>query len=861
MAYRFWGKTAPDSQGQPAAWLPLADHCVDVAMVLRKLCEQNGIHRSLAHAAGRPLSAADFDRLAVLACLHDLGKCNWGFQARFDSDARDTAGHLREVLAPLYHENLTQPFAAALEFDHINAWFQDPRSMAGYFHALLAHHGRPYPQPPTDADIERTVRFWTARDGVDPFVGIAELLATARAAFPGAFVKGGEPLPAAVRFQHRFAGLLMLSDWLGSHSEGFFPFEPTEPERRVFAKEAAARALATVGLDIEGFRERDRLHAPDFREIFEFDPNPLQSALARYSAGQTVVVESATGSGKTEAALAHFLAQFRNGAVDSLYFALPTRVAARELYGRVHAFVRRTFGAHHPPVVLAVPGYTAVDGEPVDRLPDARHLYNDDDRGAVRERSWAAERPKRFLAAPIAVGTIDQALLSILQVPHAHLRSICLDRSMLVVDEVHASDTYVHNLLRALLAHHRRIGGRALMLSATLGAAARAELLVSPADAAPVPGFAECVSVPYPAITSETSAPRHIDASEEVANDKDVALEATTALEDPMIIVPRLRHAVSMGARVLVVMNTVNRAIVLQRAAEQDPVLSMSLFGYAGVACPHHGRFARVDRESLDVEVSARLGKSSPAGALLLIGTQTLEQSLDIDADWLVTDICPMDVLLQRIGRLHRHKRKRPDGFAAARCTVLMPEDRSFDRFFDERGRVRGIAGLGSVYPDLRIARLTCELVDGEGDVRLPRDNRRLVEHATHPEQLERFRDGAWENHRNELLGFKVAHGRAASSAIIPELPFETLQFGDFDERIGTRLGLGDRRVTLDPGCTSPFGNPLTEIVIPGWMVADGVEGDAPDEPVESTDDCVSLRYGGRTYQYSRYGLERIHAT
>lgn len=849
MSHGFWGKTSIGLEGRPTDWLPLADHCIDVAAVFRQLAEQNGIYRSLAAAAGRVLSSIDLDRLAVFAHLHDLGKCNWGFQVRFDPRASDTAGHVREVLALLYDSRLSEAFVDSADLRTLAVWFDEERTLGAYLHVLLAHHGRPNPAPLSEADTDRTARFWEPRGGIDPFAGIAELLSEARSAFPGAFVDHAEPLPNTVAFQHRFAGLLMLADWLGSHSEGFFPFTHTAPNRKAFADKAAAHAIKAVGLNVEPFR---RAEQPEFQSLFGFPPNALQSMLTERRRGQTVVAESATGSGKTEAALAHFARLFQDGAVDSLYFALPTRVAAREIYARVLAFAKQLFGDDHPPVLLAVPGYAVVDGEPHHLLPDASHQFTEDPR---RERSWAAERPKRFLAATIAVGTIDQALLSIIQTPHAHLRSICLDRSLLVVDEVHASDTYIHNLLRALLDHHRSMGSSSLLLSATLGSAARAELLTSRGFHAEVPPFDEAKAVPYPAVTSEQWAP--VGLAAESATEKRVSLDAVTALDDPESLLPRLRDAISQGARVLVVMNTVARAMALQRAAEQDGVLAESLFTCKGVPCPHHGRFARVDREALDAEVSNCLGKRSEAGARLLIGTQTLEQSLDIDADWLVTDLCPMDVLLQRIGRLHRHQRDRPQSFQKARCAVLMPDDKSFDQCFDARGRIRGIAGLGGrVYPDLRIARLTAEIIDNEGEVSLPRDNRRLVEYATHPEQLERFREGHWESHRNELLGARFAQSQSATSAVIPDLAFDELKFGDIGEQLTTRLGVADRQVSLDPPVTSPFGHRLFELRIPGWMVASGVGQDTPDEPVVVESGYVYLRFGGRSYQYSRYGLE-----
>ncbi len=192
-----------------------------------------------------------------------------------------------------------------------------------------------------------------------------------------------------------------------------------------------------------------------------------------------MILEAETGSGKTEAALARFLALLAAGEVDGLYFALPTRVAARELYGRVLRMVENTFADPNcrPPVLLAVPGYARLDGvDAKTLLPGPETRWEDDATRALQERAWAAERPKRFLAATVAVGTLDQALLSVLQVPHAHLRSVCLDRQLLVVDEVHASDPYMRQLLTQLLAHHLGGGGHALLLSATLGAAARTDL-------------------------------------------------------------------------------------------------------------------------------------------------------------------------------------------------------------------------------------------------------------------------------------------------------------------------------------------------------------------------------------------------
>src|SRR5699024_7056633 len=154
-------------------------------------------------------------------------------------------------------------------------------------------------------------------------------------------------------------------------------------------------------------------------------------------------------------------------------------------------------------------------------------------------------------------------------------------------------------------------------------------------------------------------------------------------------------------------------------------------------SAPHHSRFAPDDRQRLDREIEHHFGKNTDKEAVIAVATQTVEQSLDIDADLLITDLCPMDVLLQRIGRLHRHDRKRPDGFKTARCTVLTPEERDLGQAIHRDGKgSKGKHGLGTVYQDLRVLEATWRILEDEGvdSWQIPKDNRELVERATHPE-------------------------------------------------------------------------------------------------------------------------------
>jgi len=865
---RFWGKLNFGPDGTLRAWLSLSQHCLDVARVFYRLVKLRTIRLRLEASAGRPLDDVTLQRLAVITLLHDVGKTNLGFQDKpfASSDQPVRAGHIRELGPMFVDADLQTRFVEAIDAETLCGWFESPESAKAFLIAAWSHHGKPqvYQDVP-EAGHRIKAAFWQARGGRDPFQAIAELLTMARKTFPAAFAPGGAPIPPTIAFQHRFAGLVMLADWLGSH-RGFFPLQGVDDPAPSRSPDDARLALRAVGFDASAWQTHLADHPSDFPLRFGFPPRPLQTELDLWPVfgkeNRLLIAEAETGAGKTEAALARFFRLFAAGEVDALYFALPTRVAARELYQRVARYVGGLFPADdRPMVLLAVPGYARVDNVPVERLlPDKETLYQDDAAQARRERTWAAEHPKRFLAAPIAVGTIDQALLSALQTSHAHLRSVCLDRSLLVVDEVHASDPYMRRLLHGLLDHHLGVGGHALLLSATLGSRARAAF-----TGHSEPDFEEAIATPYPAVTDAGGVPRGLPA-DATTPPKSVRFDLRPDLERPEALLPDIAEALRLGARVLVVLNTVGRAVALHRAAEAHEAIKPFLFRCGDVIAPHHGRFAPVDREVLDQAVTDALGKHSLAGARLLIGTQTLEQSLDIDADLLITDLCPMDVLLQRIGRLQRHwERPRPAGFESARCVVLVPGAADLEALLDAKGEAIGAAkraGLGSVYPDMRVLQLTRDAAWARPDVEIPRDNRRLVEEATHAERLATLTGTRWEKHEQNVEGGDLAKGvRAAYAGLasLYRLPFGDVecQFRD-NEEARTRLGLDALRVPLDQAMTSPFGAPLTEILIPGHLADSKTTDERATVLAVEVDGSVLLAHGVRRYRYSRHGLEKL---
>lgn len=846
-------------------WHPLVDHLADVAAVFEALCTCRGIRRSLEAGAGRPLGEPDIARLSALVFLHDLGKANAGFQAKrwLDEErprGRLTAGHGAEAIAVLDasdHSEEAEGLLLRLPILEMCEW-GSPETLNNLLRASIAHHGRPIADTP---DWFNARIHWTARDGYDPAKQLDCIAAALKRFLPGAFVERGLPLPDTPRFAHYFAGLVQLSDWLGSDTR-FFPFSESGEDRVVTSRERARDAVRDIGLDAESYRQPLKHIPPSFTDVFDAPAAyPSQAAMADAALGRVVVLEAETGSGKTEAALWRYFHLLARGDVDSLYFALPTRVAATQAYRRICDALARAWPTGAPVAVRALSGYAAADGETPQALPDFKVLWSDDPSDAEVGRRWAGESAKRFLAAPVAVGTVDQALLGTLQVKHAHLRHALAARSLLVIDEVHASDAYMGVLIEQLIAAQVALGGHTLLLSATLGAAARARYLAAGTrKAVQLPALAEACAMPYPAISDVTG----LRATSGAQREKCVAWRCEDVIDDVDRVAALALDAAAQGARVLVIRNTVPAAVATLAALEAATPDTSFLFRHADVITLHHSRFSREDRPMLDTAVETQLGKGRPSGPLIVVGTQTLEQSLDLDADFLITDLCPMDVLLQRIGRLHRHRRApeaRPSEFREARVVVLTPAGGDLVPYLARpRHGLGRFRDGGGVYVDVRILEATRRLIGAEPHIHIPADNRRLVESATHPEALDvlALQGEAWAGHGQQIDGDTGARRTSAKLGLLPlDTAFAELAFPK-DVKLATRLGAADRVVNFDPPLLGPFGNRIRELPIRHHLLPPGLPLEAQPDDIAAESGSFTFRLGEAHYRYSRLGLEKF---
>ena len=870
----FWAKSDRDD---PKRIHLLEHHMADVGACLEALLTQPTIRRRLASSGGRDdLDPATIARLCVFAALHDIGKVNVGFQAqiwgsedlpRSESRLPRRCGHIADLTPVLNQEDHETAawFLDALGWDDFLTWdAEDGRTVCALFVAALSHHGAPLNLL---SSRQPNCAIWRSYGALHPQKQVAHIGQSVRKWFREAWSPGTPALPSAVAFQHMFTGLCMLADWIGS-DEIHFPFRAETDDGYIDAARANAhRAVRDIGLNPE--EQRNTLHSqsspPEFGQLFNLldaRENAIQQTVASVAPReQLVIVESETGSGKTEAALLRFARLYEEGLVDGLYFALPTRAAASQIHRRVTAFIRNLLpSGTSPEPVLAVPGYVRAGDATGKHLPNYDVWWDDHPDVQTEKRRWAAASTKRYLAAQIAVGTVDQAMMAVLQVRHAHMRAACLARNLLVVDEVHASDTYMGTILEHLLRAHIEAGGFAILMSATLGSAARCRWL----GQNNLPPLIEAINnTPYPAV----STPEGTTAVSENGYAKTVHIAARATMSDFSVTARHAVEAARSGAKVLVIRNTVGSAVRTQQALEamghEDGEL---LFRVKGVATLHHGRFGADDRRLLDGAVETLLGKNRQAGGRIVVGTQTLEQSLDIDADLLITDLCPVDVLLQRIGRLHRHRRDdRPAGYETPTCTVLTPGD-DLSPLLTSGQNANGLGPRGYVYVSLQVLEATRRLIDEHPQWRIPAMNRELVERGTHPDILASITDElgeAWQAHANSTEGGYIGERQTACGNVVRLdksffMDNREVVFGSAEERIRTRLGDDRLEVAFDPPPVSPLDPTweIAELAVPArWL-----KGEDVPETVGTTarDEGFDFSVGDRKFRYDRLGLHRV---
>lgn len=705
---RYWGKADENYPSEPK-WHPLVYHCFDVAAVAAAWWSQSPvIRRCFRFAFDCPDAAEDRLRAWVLffVALHDLGKVDVRFQLKsleviglawpelnlddvdtglvkgFDHGSAGYAWTIREL----------GDWAVEVNVRQIDAW-------RPWIAAVTGHHG----DLPRDSDAagEYAEQYVMEHDRSARYALVI--------AFANAFL---EPVDSGLRdtpptcspsAQAWLAGFCAVCDWIGSNVAAF-PYREHnvrladyfEARKQELESEGWLRRFGLLA-QVRPFVGLNRLlsegETPRGVQV-QVDDLPLGPGLT--------LIEAPTGSGKTEAALAYAWRLLAAGVADSIVFALPTQATANAMLPRAEAFAARTFGDAN--LVLAH-GKSRLNPE-FDRLVVAgqRRTAQGREEAAVQCASWLASSRKRVFLGQVGVCTVDQVLLSVLPVRHKFVRGFGLNKSVLVIDEVHAYDAYMHGLLGQVLRRQKATGGSAVLLSATLPAAVRTSLFGGWGEkgtgAGPYPAMwhvtgnrTTCLTVP----DSQRSSPREVEIE---------CLKLPDAFPNEAVL-DRILSAAEAGARVAIVVNLVDVAQRLARVLRATTALPVDLF---------HARYRFVDRQRREQDALVHYGRHALRdGGRILVATQVVEQSLDLDFDWLLTQICPVDLLFQRVGRLHRHQRPRSLGYEWPRCTVLSVEAEDY-----------GLHKL--IYGNTRVLWRTEQLLAGAARIVFPEAYRDWIE-------------------------------------------------------------------------------------------------------------------------------------
>ena len=665
--FRYWGKAQPQD-AEAAKFHLLPYHCLDVAAVgLQYLRRAPAFRRLLAEQLHWDRDEVLEQWVAFWLAMHDLGKFSEAFQSQRPDLFALMRGRLPDAskVYTLRHDSLGMLFwkDKLSERATDETWFGPETEwyecgLDYWARTVTGHHGQP---PQEDGSWYRHFHRHDDPAAIFEFTtDIRNLLFGDKKATVPTTLDAESFERASQGLSWWIAGLAVLADWLGSNTDYFaYRAELEDPlSLREYWENAKARASAA--LDHSGVLPLDTSHALPFEALFPriATPSPLQTWAATtevLQGPQIYLLEDVTGAGKTEAAvlLAHRL--MAAGLADGFFIGLPTMATANAMYGRIAQVYARLYAgnaslvlAHGQRDLVEVFAESVIPAGAIDT--DTQQL---DESASVRCSAWLADHNKRALMAQAGVGTIDQALLAVLQSKHQSLRLLGLFRKVLVVDEVHACDAYMQSTLENLLAFHARAGGSAILLSATLTQRMKQALLRAFAvgcrnEAPMMPRQAA-----YPLITFWPSA-RPNDASETpIATRSDVQrIVAVDYRSDEAQVVAAIEDALAGGRCVCWIRNTVADALEAYATfASKLPADSLTLF---------HARFTLRDRLDTEKEVLAMFGEGSTPDqrqGRLVIATQVVEQSLDADWDFVVSDLAPIDRLIQRAGRLQRHPR------------------------------------------------------------------------------------------------------------------------------------------------------------------------------------------------------------
>jgi len=706
LSREYWAKTSAD--GKPG--ISVLEHMRNVGYVARFLIEKR---KNI-----MDFFSIDIASVSALAALHDVGKISQGFQRKCPVWLEENG--LVDVNKAEVWDSAESDHSKVSQYsiqNYLKSIGIETGSAALWAAAVGAHHGRLH---------------WSGSKGLNAAFGMKkdDWEDKRQREILHIIDEFGRTPTHNVNIVDSselwwIAGLTSVADWIGS-DERFFPVECN-----VFnPQEAAQKALENIGFIQPKIRQ-----GLSFEDLFTFDePNELQKIVQEIITEPGIyVIEAPMGIGKTEAALLCAYNLLCSGKANGIYFALPTQATSNRIHIRMSDFVNRIIEDGYS-ITRLIHGNSWL----IENLSYPKSTLQVDDQnenGSAITRDWFASR-KRALLAPFGVGTVDQALLSVVAARHFFVRRFALAGKVVIIDEVHSYDVYTGTLVRILCQELEKLGCTVILLSATLTGKRRDELLSLEEE--------ERGDNCYPMVSGRSQKGVFKSSSIESPQSKEVQVEFSehgNAIKEAIEVVAR-------GGCILWICNTVTSAQNVYEEFHQncaDMAVDIGLL---------HSRYPFFRREELENYWMEILGKGKDKRkACILVSTQVVEQSVDLDADMMISELAPTDMLLQRLGRLWRHERSnRPLRAATFR---IVAESRTLSEMQSiSADEIKEVFGSKAYVYSPYILLRSWEVWEQRQSIKIPGDIRQMIEETYKDHEHEP--DG-WNKLSEDCFGLEYA--------------------------------------------------------------------------------------------------------
>lgn len=764
MCFEFWAKYDRDTSSAH----PLICHMLDSGNVFAAIWEEaltQPFKKNFQILFGNEEGQTK-DILRFLISLHDIGKASPAFQSSVPEmkqllEKSGLSFPKRSHYSPQRHDLISLWILRSLlvEADFCSSDDADVLSSV-----LGGHHGSFH----SPTEIRSSHRLTNLGDGdwgemqKQLFLTLKDLIGPVNSFSLRSDVK--EKQTALVML----TGLAVVCDWLASDSK-YFPYQPIKSRTLKEYQEISRKKAHEVLLKTGWTSWKPEGVQVSFFDMFHFEtPNPIQEEVIEHvkdlKSPFLAIVEAPTGQGKTEAAFYAADQAIQNSRLRGMYVAMPTMATSNQMFGRTIEFLQKRYPNSLVNLQLA---HSQAQWNPVFQSVTTHALGQDlkDEAQGVAAMSWFLPK-KRTLLAPFGVGTVDQALVSILQTKHFFLRLFGLSHKVVIFDEVHAYDVYMSELFLRLLEWLKFLGSSVIILSATLPKKMKQRIAAVYSE-----NSGQLEAEAYPSLTL-------VDETTLLTKTVDMDLKQHYQIEninnDPSAIVEYLAANIDEGGCAAVVCNTVNKAQAVYLALKNSGLIDPREEDESLLLL--HARYPYVWRQEKESKVLDLFSKSGnrPRKAVL-VATQIIEQSLDLDFDLMVSELAPVDLLIQRAGRLHRHKgRERPERLSKPRFCVALSETNGCIDF-----------GVDKWIYDEDILLATYYVLRGRKSLALPEETRALIEMVYDfreenyftSEQLDRIAELHEKSLKEHSREIAIAH-----SKLIPRAGDESiLQIGNMN--------------------------------------------------------------------------------